>query len=462
MIRSLLARFLPRKSREARPRVYGPGDHPIRRQQISRGALDVTRRLQDAGFKAFVVGGAVRDLLLGIKPKDFDIATDARPEDVKPLFRRAFIIGRRFRLVHVHIGAETIEVSTFRAAQTGDDTTDEHGRLLSDNVYGSQMEDATRRDFTINALYFDPVKEEVWDFVGGVADIRARALKLIGAPTTRLREDPVRMLRAVRLAAKLNVAIDPKTAAPIPKLAPLIQNVPAARLFDEMQKLLLSGHAVETLKSLRAHGLSHGLLPMIDVILEQPLGQRFIDLALADTDLRVRDGRGVSPGFLFATLLWHEVLAAWKAARAGGGKSIPALFEAMDTVLAQQAKKIAIPRRFEATIKEIWSLQPRFEQRSGQRPHRLLQHPRFRAGWDFLDLRCRSGELTGDLADLAPWWDRFANADTAEREAMLKPETPGGPKRSRRGRGRGRRRAVAGEAKPGDEAKPEADSSGDA
>jgi poly(A) polymerase len=201
---------------------------------------------------------------------------------------------------------------------------------------------------------------------------------------------------------------------------------------------------------------------MIDVILEQPLGQRFIDLALADTDLRVRDGRGVSPGFLFATLLWHEVLAAWKAARAGGGKSIPALFEAMDTVLAQQAKKIAIPRRFEATIKEIWSLQPRFEQRSGQRPHRLLQHPRFRAGWDFLDLRCRSGELTGDLADLAPWWDRFANADTAEREAMLKPETPGGPRRSRRGRGRGRKRAVAGEAKPGDEAKPEADSSGDA
>ena len=246
------------------------------------------------------------------------------------------------------------------------------------------------------------------------------------------------MLRAVRLAAKLNVAIHPKTAAPIPKLAPLIQNVPAARLFDEMQKLLLSGHAVETLRSLRAHGLSHGLLPLIDVILEQPLGQRFIELALADTDLRVREDRGVSPGFLFATLLWHEVLATWKAARAGGGKSIPALFEAMDTVLAEQAKKIAIPRRFEATIKEIWSLQPRFEQRSGQRPHRLLQHPRFRAGWDFLDLRCRSGELEGELADLAAWWDRFANAGTDEREAMLKPDE--GPKRRSRGRGRGRKR----------------------
>ena len=313
MIRRLLARLLPRRSRNGRAQDLRPGDHPIRRQQLSRGALDVTRRLHEAGFKAFVVGGAVRDLLLGIKPKDFDIATDARPEEVKPLFRRAFIIGRRFRLVHVHAGAETIEVSTFRAAQTGDDATDEHGRLLSDNVYGSQMEDAARRDFTINALYFDPAKEEVWDYVGGVADIRARQLKLIGAPATRLREDPVRMLRAVRLAAKLNVAIHPKTAAPIPKLAPLIQNVPAARLFDEMQKLLLSGHAVETLRSLRAHGLSHGLLPLIDVILEQPLGQRFIELALADTDLRVREDRGVSPGFLFATLLWHEVLATWKA-----------------------------------------------------------------------------------------------------------------------------------------------------
>ncbi len=295
-IRRLLSRFLPGKHKPASPRIYGPADHPIRRAQLSRGALEVTRKLQEAGFKAFVVGGAVRDLLLGIEPKDFDIATDARPEQVKPLFRRAFIIGRRFRLVHVHVGPEPIEVSTFRAAQTGEDATDEHGRLISDNVYGTQGEDAARRDFTINALYFDPSTEEVWDYVGGVADIRLRRLKLIGPPVTRLREDPVRMLRAVRLAAKLGVAIDPKTAAPIPKLASLIQNVPPARLFDEMQKLLLSGHAVETLKSLRAHGLSHGLLPLIDVVLEQPLGQRFIEIALADTDLRVREDRGVSPG----------------------------------------------------------------------------------------------------------------------------------------------------------------------
>ncbi len=446
MIRQLLARLLPGSRKARKPRIYRSTDHPVRRTQLSRGALEVTRKLQEAGFKAFVVGGAVRDLLLGIEPKDFDIATDARPEEVKPLFRRAFVIGRRFRLVHVHVGAEPIEVSTFRAAQTGDDATDEHGRLISDNVYGTQAEDAARRDFSINALYFDPTTEEVWDYVGGVADIRARRLKLIGAPTTRLREDPVRMLRAVRLAAKLGVAIDPKTAAPIPKLASLIQNVPPARLFDEMQKLLLSGHAVETLKSLRAHGLHHGMLPLIDVILEQPLGQRFIELALADTDQRVLEDRGVSPGFLFATLLWHEVLVTWKKATASGARSTPALFEAMDQVLAEQAKKIAIPRRFEATIKEIWSLQPRFEQRSGQRPYRLLEHPRYRAGWDFLDLRCKSGELVGELADLADWWRRFANADTDERAAMLKPDD--GPKRRSRSRGRSRKRRAAGEVAP--------------
>ncbi|HZQ60823.1 MAG TPA: polynucleotide adenylyltransferase PcnB [Casimicrobiaceae bacterium] len=439
MIRRLLARLLPgRDVRARRARVYGRADHPIRRDQLSVGAREVTARLHEAGFKAFVVGGAVRDLLLGIKPKDFDIATDAHPEQVKPLFRRAFLIGRRFRLVHAHIGGETVEVSTFRAAQTGDDATDEHGRLLHDNVYGTHAEDALRRDFTINALYFDPATDEVWDFVGGVADIRARRLRLIGNPVTRFREDPVRMLRAVRLAAKLGVTIDAKTAAPIPQLAPLMQNVPPARLFDEMQKLLLSGHALETVKSLRAHGLSHGLLPMLDLIVEQPLGQRFIELALANTDERVREDRPVSPAFMFATLLWHEVLATWNAAKGRGERPIPALFDAMDQVLERQAKQLAIPRRFEATIKEIWALQPRFEQRAGQRPFRLLEHPRYRAAWDFLDLRCRSGELEGPLADLAQWWDRFANAGEADRAAMLKPDEA--PKRKRRSRGRGNRK----------------------
>ncbi len=453
MIRRLFARLLSGASKPARAaRVYGASDHPLRRDQIASSALQVTRRLQEAGFKAFIVGGAVRDLLLGIVPKDYDIATDAEPEQVKPLFRRAFLIGRRFRLVHVHVGGDAIEVSTFRAPQ-GDDAADEHGRLLSDNVYGTQAEDAARRDFTINALYFDPAAEEIWDYVGGVADIRARRLKLIGPPTTRYREDPVRMLRAVRLAAKLGIAIEAKTAAPISKLAPLMQNVPPARLFDEMQKLLLSGHAAESLRSLREHGLSHGLLPLLDLVLEQPMGQRFIELALANTDERVRDDRGVSPGFLFATLLWHEVLATWNAAKAKGERPIPALYDAMDSVLERQAKQIAIPRRFEATIKEIWSLQPRFEQRSGQRPYRLLEHPRYRAGWDFLELRGKSGELVESLANLPDWWDQFANAHPDEREALLKPDD--GPKGRRRSRSRGKKRSSDAPPAPPNDTPPE-------
>jgi poly(A) polymerase len=357
------------------------------------------------------------------------------------LFRRAFIIGRRFRLVHVHVGGEVIEVSTFRAAQIGDDATDEHGRLLSDNVYGTQAEDAARRDFTINALYFDPSDETIWDYVGGVRDIRARKLKLIGPPVTRYREDPVRMLRGVRLAAKLGVTIDDKTAEPIRRLAPLMQHVPPARLFDEMQKLLLSGHSVETLRSLRTHGLSHGLLPLLDVILEQPLGQKFIDVALAGTDARVRDGKSVSPAFLFATLLWHEMLANWTQAKERGEKSLPALSDAMDKVLSAQAERIAIPRRFEATIKEIWSLQPRFEQRAGQRPFRLLEHPRFRAAYDFLVLRGESGEVPMARAD---WWTRFQAESAEGRVAMLKPDEA--PKKRRRSRGRGRKRAETADA----------------
>ena len=434
MIRRLLARLLPGR-RASTPRLYAPDRHRVRRDQLSAAARSVTRKLQDEGFKAFIVGGAVRDLLLGIDPKDFDIATDATPEQVKPLFRRAYIIGRRFRLVHVHVGSDVIEVSTFRAAQTGNDTTDEHGRLLSDNVYGSQAEDAVRRDFTINALYFDPATEAIWDYVGGVVDIRARRLKLIGPPVTRYREDPVRMLRAVRLAAKLGLAIDPRTEEPILRLAPLMANVPPARLFDEMQKLLLSGHAVETLRSLRAHGLSHGLLPLLDVILEQPLGHKFIDAALAGTDARVRADKGVSPAFLFATLLWHEVLVTWNAAKERGERPLPALFDAMDKVLEAQAARIAIPRRFEATIKEIWSLQPRFEQRAGSRPTRLLEHPRFRAAYDFLVLRAQSGEARQDLVD---WWTHFQQASPEEREAMLKPEEA--PKKRRRTRCRRRKR----------------------
>ena len=405
-------------------------EHGLAREAISPSAAKVCAVLREAGFQAYVVGGAVRDLLLGIEPKDFDVATDARPEQVKPLFRRALIIGRRFRLVHVMMGAETVEVSTFRAADPDTAEKDEHGRVLRDNVFGTQAEDARRRDFSVNALYYDPATEEVVDFHGGLADLKKRVLRVIGDPETRYREDPVRMLRAVRLAAKLGLTLDPATREPIRRLAPLMERVPPARLFDEMLKLLLSGHASACLRQLREVGLHKGLLPLLDVILEQPLGERFVTLALAQTDERVLTDRPVSPAFLFAALLWHEVLAAWKAREARGERSIPALESAMDEVLDTQCAKLAITRRLTATMREIWGMQPRFEMRSGQRPYRLIESPRFRMAYDFLALRAASGEVP---AEFEAWWRAFHSADAETRKAMLLPET-GARKRRRRRR----------------------------
>jgi poly(A) polymerase len=409
------------------------GQHGLAREAISPAAAKVCTVLREAGFSAYVVGGAVRDLLLGIVPKDFDVATDARPEQVKPLFRRALVIGRRFRLVHVMLGAETVEVSTFRAADPDTAEKDEHGRVLRDNVFGTQEEDARRRDFTVNALYFDPATEEVVDFHGGLADLRKRVLRVIGDPQTRYREDPVRMLRAVRLAAKLGLTLDAATRAPIRALAPLMERVPPARLFDEMLKLLLSGHASACLRQLREVGLHKGLLPLLDVILEQPLGERFVTLALAQTDERVLAERPVSPAFLFAALLWHEVLAAWKAREARGERSIPALENAMDEVLDTQCAKLAITRRLTATMREIWGMQPRLAMRSGNRPYRVVESPRFRMAYDFLALRAASGEVP---AELEAWWRGFAAADAEARKAMLLPETGTRKRRRRRRRKR--------------------------
>ena len=369
------------------PRRIPQSEHKIDRALVSRSAIRTCEVLQAAGHRAYVVGGAVRDLLLGIAPKDFDVATDATPEQVKSHFRRAIIIGRRFRLVHVMFGAETIEVSTFRAYGKDEPDTDEHGRVLTDNVFGEQYEDAARRDFTINALYYDPSTGEVLDYHDGVRDIRRRRLRIIGDPQTRYREDPVRMLRAVRFAAKLGFEIDSATRAPISRLASLIENVPAARLFDEMLKLLTSGYAVACISQLRAEGLHHGLLPLLDVILEQPQGERFVMLSLARTDERARTGKRVAPGFLFATLLWHEVLSKWNARVAAGEHRMPALEAAIDQVLGSQTEKLAIQRRFTSDMREIWTLQPRFERRTGQAPLRLLEHLRLRAGYDFLLIR---------------------------------------------------------------------------
>lgn len=433
MIRKLLLRLVNGASRPSAPLIVARSRHGVSRQAISACARRVTSTLQAEGFDAYVVGGAVRDLLLGREPKDFDVATSATPERVRALFRRSRIIGRRFQLVHVLCGREVVEVSTFRGKHAGVDgergATDEHGRILRDNVFGSREEDAVRRDFTVNALFYNPATEEIIDYCGGLADLESRKLRIIGDAEARYREDPVRMLRAVRLAAKLKLEIDRGTRAPIPKLADLLGSVPASRLFEEMLKLLLSGGAAHSVQQLRTLGLHHGLLPMLDVILEQPLGQRFVLLALQRTDERVRDDKPVSPGFLFAALLWHEVLSAWRAGETAGKSTMLALFEAIDRVIEEQSANLAIPRRFSSDMREIWILQARLLNRSGRRPFALLGNPRFRAAYDFMLLRCESGELDTEIGD---WWERFQHAGDEERRSMLLPGTGGRRRRRRR------------------------------
>lgn len=440
MIKKLIKRILGVKKKSDSPTVpsvLGPDEHGIDPKLLSPNAVRVTQTLQEAGYKAFVVGGAVRDLLLGVKPKDFDVATNATPEQVKQLFRRAFIIGRRFQIVHVMFGQELIEVTTFRGSSSENAPKDEHGRVLRDNTFGEQHEDAARRDFTINAMYYDPASRTVLDYHNGIADIRNKTLRIIGVPEARYREDPVRLLRVVRFAAKLGFTIDPATRAPIKVMAPLINNVPAARVFDEMLKLLMSGHALACLQQLRTEGLHHGLLPLLDVVLEQPLGEKFVTLALQGTDERVRQGKGVSPGFLFASLLWHQVLEKWTAYQAAGEYPIPALHLAADDVLDTQTETLALQRRITTDMRDIWAMQPRFERRTGKSPYKLIEHPRMRAGYDFLLLRCASGEIDAEIGD---WWSAFIDADGPGREELLarKPRVEGeglAPKKKRRRRG---------------------------
>ena len=427
MIKKFIRRMLGAKDKaidHTKPVVLGPKEHGIDPQLASPNALRVTQTLQDAGYKAFIVGGAVRDLLLGIKPKDFDIATNATPEQVKRMFRRAFIIGKRFQIVHVMLGQEQLEVTTFRGAATDGAPKDEHGRVLRDNTFGEQHEDAIRRDFTVNAMYYDPTTQTVLDYHGGIADIRNKVLRIIGVPEARFREDPVRLLRVVRFAAKLNFTIDPATSAPIAVMAPLINNVPAARVFDEMLKLLMSGQALACLQQLRKQGLHHGLLPLLDVVLEQPLGEKFVRLALASTDARIQQGKPVSPGFLFASLLWHQVVEKWTAYQAAGEYPIPALHLAADDVLDAQTEKLALQRKIASDMRDIWAMQPRFDRRVGKSPYKLLENLRFRAGYDFLLLRCASGEIDSEIG---AWWTAFMEADGAGREALLakKPKAEG-------------------------------------
>ena len=435
MIKKFIRKILGVKDKEpvrdlTQPIILTAAEHGIDPRLLSSNAIRVTSSLQEAGYKAFVVGGAVRDLLLGVKPKDFDIATNATPEQVKRLFRRAFIIGKRFQIVHVMFGQDLLEVTTFRGAGEASAPKDEHGRVLRDNHFGPQHEDAMRRDFTINAMYYDPATQEVLDYHGGIADIRDKTLRIIGQPEARYREDPVRMLRVVRFAAKLQFTIEPHTREPIAIMASLIDNVPAARVFDEMLKLLMSGHALACLQQLRKEGLHHGLLPLLDVVLEQPIGMKFVTLALESTDNRINAGKGVSPGFLFASLLWHQVVEKWTAYRAAGESPIPALHLAADDVLDSQTEKLALQRKIGSDMRDIWSMQPRFERRNGRAPYKLLEHLRFRAGYDFLLLRCESGEIDMEIGE---WWTAFYEGDAVEREHLLTTAvaSPAGSKRKR-------------------------------
>lgn len=428
-------------------------------------------RLKEAGYQSFLVGGSVRDLLLGLIPKDFDIATAASPEEVKDLFRNCRLIGRRFRLAHVYFGREIVEVATFRAAHDpeaserdeeewrasldesmsarGDDrqrVLDERGRILRDNVYGTVEEDVWRRDFTANALYYSIEDFSVWDYVNGFEDVQARRLRLIGDPVTRYHEDPVRMLRAVRFAAKLGFALDEGTERPLPALAYLLTHVPPARLFDEILKLFLAGFGVRTLALLQKYGLFESLLPQTHACLTRDpdgIAARLLLRGLEQTDARVAADKPVTPTFLFALLLYGPIVERMTQAIADGEPESQATFHSCEEILRAQQARITIPRRFMLPLREMFVLQPRFNRRSGRKALAILNHPRFRAAYDLLLLRVAAGAAEPELAE---WWTQIQTVPAPEREQMLQPADPKAgvivdpatPRRSRRRRRRRR------------------------
>lgn len=445
-IKSLVGRFFSnQKNSNDEPQRYPRDVHKIDRRRVSRHAIKVCEVLSQHGHQAYVVGGAVRDLLAGLEPKDFDVATSATPEEIRPLFRRARIIGRRFRLVHVVFGREVIEASTFRGSSGGRQHTDAHGRLLRDNLFGSLQDDAARRDFTLNALYYDPLEEVVIDYHNGVSDLHSRVVRMIGDPDTRYREDPVRMMRAFRFAAKLDATIEPATLAPIKSLAPLLGNVPSSRLVDELIKALTCGNAMQSLQSLQDAGLHTAVFPLMDDICEIEGGEAFIDKALSRTDARVRGGRPNSPGFLFAALLWPLLRQEWHKLHEDGQPLIEALNQAAEVVIAQQMRTLPLQRRFQSDMRDIWFMQPRFERTSPRAIRRMLGQPRFRAAVDFMQLRAESREVDSVLAQ---WWMDLADGNDDVRDDMIANlrNRSGGPKtssRRRSGRRRGRRRSSA-------------------
>ena len=478
-------------------RIIPRDQHSISRAAVSPNALKVLYRLRDAGFEAFLVGGCVRDLMLGLTPKDFDIATSALPEEVRRVFRNCRLVGRRFRLAHVFFGREIIEVATFRATsapEAGDDptngdealddedssddgsdeelsapeldegddarlapsgnpdrVTDHSGRLLRDNVYGSIDEDVWRRDFTANALYYNIADFSVWDYVGGFEDIEARQLRLIGDPATRFREDPVRMLRAARFQAKLGFTLDSATAAPIVELRHLLAGVPPARLFDETLKLFLSGHGARSLNVLREWGLLGELLPTVARYLDQNADSsvaRMLQKGLENTDARVVAGRPVTPTFLFSLLLYGPIANLIERQPRDRWQDIGTIVDAVDRAARDAQSRIAVPKRFSLGVREMFAAQPRLEQPRGRRALRLLEQPRFRAAYDLLLLRAEFGLAAGDVAH---WWTVLQEVSQADREKMADSlaAVPGGnagshdgsaprPSRSRGGRRRRR------------------------
>lgn len=403
------------------PNIIPHSEHSISRSNISDSALKVLYRLNKAGYAAYLVGGAVRDLLLNRHPKDFDVATDASPEEVRTLFRNSRLIGRRFRLAHIRFGREIIEVATFRAAH--EDAHKDHahqtdeGRIVRDNVYGDIDGDVWRRDLTINALYYNIKDFSIVDYVNGMSDISDRKVRVIGDPEIRYREDPVRMLRALRFVAKLDFEIDVETVAPIAELAPMLDEIPPARLFDEVLKLFHKGHALRSFEVLREHKLFGYLFYQVEEALnsdDSGYREKMIRAGLENTDRRIKEGKSVNPAFLYAFFLWgalKDTLGTDSMDR------IPLVVSAARDVFSAQVEQTSIPKRFSVQAREIWTLQPRFEQRRGKRPLRLLSHPRFRAAYDFLLLRNQAGESLEELCD---WWTDFQELDEARQVLMTR------------------------------------------
>ena len=418
-------------------RIYSRPEHNISRAQISESALKVLYKLQKEGYSAYLVGGCVRDLLLGREPKDFDVVTNADPEQVRKVFRNCRLIGRRFRLAHVHFGREVIEVATFRGAgeeQNDKQVLNKEGRLLRDNVYGTIEEDVWRRDFTVNALYYNIKDFSVVDFVGGMADHKAAELKLIGDPDTRFREDPVRMLRAVRFAVKLGFKLHPECEKSMHKVAELLSSIPSARLYDETLKLFMSGYALQTFEMLRHYGLFQVLFPATENCLsieENGFPRLLLIKALGNSDNRMAEGKTVTAYFLFAAFLWEPVQMRAKEKMAKGLIEFMAYQEAANEVIAMQVKSTALPRHITLAMREVWSLQPKFNACVGSKPSRLITHPRFRAGYDFLLLRAETG---GADPELAQWWSKYQAANENEQRKMTQPPRKGQVSKTRRRR----------------------------